>query len=387
MASNAIETQKQENGSMYVFESVVERNKFPTKKDIEKNVYPKMPDKWLGVYQAQSIAIKKYLKGQKQYLYSRDKGIMPFIEKLASSKMGASVKDRWNPMDIIMVKRQGENKIKKEIEKIANITGMIPKDKLIKLNLYMKELLKDKILIPISLKEVKVGIKEAKVEEANLKKKSKGVKFKLKPNSLKCDLDMVKPPLFDTGELAFDMFADDEEIHVQARSFRYSIPSTVIQTDLTPKGRQSGAKLGKASTEAIDKFLKSNGLERPKSPTNDTMIEVDGKFTKAQLDFWSKFYDRIKKYKIQGQQINYDAPLELGKKISNLKDIIKYGLKHQKKDRNTLGRLCSKLVGMRWIEIYYKIDQKKKFEEWLSVLYYGAKKEFSDTNGPFIKIY
>ena len=26
-------------------------------------------------------------------------------------------------------------------------------------------------------------------------------------------------------------------------------------------------------------------------------------------------------------------------------------------------------------------------EEWLSVLYYGAKKEFSETNGPFIKIY
>ena len=77
----------------------------------------------------------------------------------------------------------------------------------------------------------------------------------------------------------------------------------------------------------------------------------------------------------------------LGKKISNLKDIIKYALKHQNKDRNTLGRLCSKLVGMRWIEVYYKIDQKKKFEEWLSVLYYGAKKEFSDINGPFIKIY
>ena len=312
---------------------------------------------------------------------------MPFIEKLASSKMGVSVKDRWNPMDIIMVKRQGENKIKKEIEKIANITGMIPKDKLIKLNLYMKELLKDKILIPISLKEVKAGIKEAKVEEANLKKKSKGVKFKLKPDSLKCDLDMSKPPLFDTGEIAFDMFADDVEIHVQARSFRYSIPNTVIQTDLTPKGRQSGAKLGKTSTVAMETFLKKLNLERPKSPTNDPMIEVNGKFSEQQLNFWAKEYERIKKYKIQGQKINYDAPLELGKKISNLKDIIKYALKHQNKDRNTLGRLCSKLVGMRWIEVYYKIDQKKKFEEWLSVLYYGAKKEFSDINGPFIKIY
>ena len=37
--------------------------------------------------------------------------------------------------------------------------------------------------------------------------------------------------------------------------------------------------------------------------------------------------------------------------------------------------------------MYQTISQKKKFNEWLSVLYYGAKKEFSDTNGPFIKIY
>ena len=39
------------------------------------------------------------------------------------------------------------------------------------------------------------------------------------------------------------------------------------------------------------------------------------------------------------------------------------------------------------IEIYYKISQKQKFKEWLSTLYYGAKKEFSNLNGPFIKIY
>ena len=28
-----------------------------------------------------------------------------------------------------------------------------------------------------------------------------------------------------------------------------------------------------------------------------------------------------------------------------------------------------------------------KFEEWLGVLYYGAKKEFGTLNGPFIKIF
>ena len=63
---------------------------------------------------------------------------MPFIEKLANKEMGVTKKDAWNPMDIIMVKKQGQAKIMKEIEKIAYTKGMQPKDRLIKLNLYMK---------------------------------------------------------------------------------------------------------------------------------------------------------------------------------------------------------------------------------------------------------
>ena len=62
------------------------------------------------------------------------------------------------------------------------------------------------------------------------------------------------------------------------------------------------------------------------------------------------------------------------------------GLKKEK-DRNVLGRLFSKLVTLRHVHMYQTISKKKMFKEWLSVLYYGAKKEFSDTNGPFIKIY
>ena len=57
------------------------------------------------------------------------------------------------------------------------------------------------------------------------------------------------------------------------------------------------------------------------------------------------------------------------------------------KDRNTLGRIYSKLHALRTIELYMKISQKGKFEDWLETLYYGAKKEFSNLNGPFIKIF
>ena len=95
-------------------------------------------------------------------------------------------------------------------------------------------------MIPISLKGIKAGIKQASIEESNLTAGSKGVDIKIIPGTLFCDLDVTKPPLFDTGEFTFKIQVDDEIVKVQVRSFRYSKPSTVIQTDLTPRNDEFG---------------------------------------------------------------------------------------------------------------------------------------------------
>ena len=377
MASNAIETKKQENGSLFVFQSFIEKGKIPTPAAIEKAAYKNMPPKWYTTFDLQARVLKKYLGSSKGYVYSRDKGMMPFIESLASKTMGVSVKDRWNPMDVVMTKKNKESAIKKKIENISK--EKIDKDaKLIKLNNYMASLLKTKTLLPISLKEVKKGVKEASIEEANMSKGSKGVDFTYKKKSLKCNLTIDKNGLFDTGELAFDFYdGKNTEIHVQARSFRYSIPNTVVQTDLTPKGRQGGAKLGKASTEALDPFLAKLGLSRPKSPSQHPEIEVDGNFTSKQIKYWVSLHKKLKSVTIHNEKIDLKT---------NMNTIFML-IKINKKKTNVLGRLTSKLVVMEWLWIYSQIDKKGKFKEWMSVLYYGAKKEFSDLNGPFIKIY
>jgi len=245
----------------------------------------------------------------------------------------------------------------------------------------MKELLIEKKLIGISLKEIKKGVDKAIVEESNISSSKSAHNFKLKRNSLKCRLDMDRKGLFDTGELAMDFIVDNEsEIHVQARSFRYSIPNTVVQTDLTPKGRQSGAKLGKASTQALDQFLKGMKLQRPESPTNHKMIDVKGEFTETQLKYWDNLYNKIKNISIGGSKIDF------GNNRERLSILIQRACDN-KKSPNVLGRLTSKLVALEWAYIYCEISKAHKFEQWLSCLYYGAKKEFSDTNGPFIKIY
>ena len=380
--ATAKDTKMQENGSRVFFEQLIEKNKEASVNFIEDKAYPNMPAIWYQYYQLQGKALKKYLGNQRGYLYSRDEGIMPFLEK-AAKDMGVSTKDKWNPMDIVMVKKSNESKIMKSVEKI--LAEKIDKEaKLEKLNELMKEKLVDKTMIPISLKGLTKNAKEARIEEANLGNK-KSVKFKLKPNSLYCDLDMVKPPLFDTGEFSLRFFANQNEIAVQVRSFRYSKPTTGPQTDLTPKG--GGAKLGKASVAALRPFLAKLSLEMPPSVVKDPMITITGKFTKQQLDFWTNFYDRIQNETIAGQKVNWDQPLTYGTKKSSFKKNLETGLKNFEKDRNTLGRIFSKLHALRTIELYMKIDKKDKFEEWLETLYYGAKKEFSNLNGPFIKIF
>ena len=380
--ATAKDTKMQENGSRVFFEQLIEKNKEASVNFIEDKAYPNMPAIWYQYYQLQGKALKKYLGNQRGYLYSRDEGIMPFLEK-AARDMGVSTKDKWNPMDIVMVKKSNESKIMKSVEKI--LAEKIEKEaKLEKLNELMKEKLVDKTMIPISLKGLTKNAKEARIEEANLGNK-KSVKFKLKPNSLYCDLDMVKPPLFDTGEFSLRFFANQNEIAVQVRSFRYSKPTTGPQTDLTPKG--GGAKLGKASVAALRPFLAKLSLEMPPSVVKDPMITITGKFTKQQLDFWTNFYDRIQNETIAGQKVNWDQPLTYGTKKSSFKKNLETGLKNFEKDRNTLGRIFSKLHALRTFELYMKIDKKDKFEEWLETLYYGAKKEFSNLNGPFIKIF
>ena len=382
--ATAKDTQMQENGSRVFFEQLIEKGKEPSVSFIEETAYPNMPAIWYQYFQLQGKAIKNYLGSKKGYVYSRDKGIMPFLEK-AAKDMGVSTKDNWNPMDIVMVKRQEEKKIIKEVEKILK-GGDEKVAKLEKLNVLMQELLVSKVMVPISLKGLTKNQKEARIEEANLGGAKKKLTFKLKPSSLYCDLDMEKPPLFDTGEFSLRFLVNNkDEVAVQVRSFRYSKPTTGPQTDLTPKG--GGAKLGKASVAALRPFLANIGLEMPPSIVRDPMITVSGKFTKQQIEFWADLYDKIKNEKVEKEKVNWDAPLTYGNTKSSFKSNLENGLKNFNKDRNTLGRIYSKLHALRTIQLYMQISKKGKFEEWLETLYYGAKKEFSNLNGPFIKIF
>ncbi|HBY69599.1 MAG TPA: hypothetical protein DEG69_18735, partial [Flavobacteriaceae bacterium] len=247
MATNAQETAKQENGSRVFFESVIEKDKEPSAKEMLK-VYDGYDIGWKITYRKQVAAVKNYIGSQKGYEYSRDKGIMPYIESIAKKDCGVSVKDRWDPMDIVMVKKSMKRVVEETIRELTNMEGMTKESNLLILNAYMREALRDKILIGISLKAIKSNKRKANVELANMRDdKSSRIDIEPIDGSLKCTLTLGKKAnyLFDTGELGFDLKTESgAEIHGQTRSFQYSKARNVSQTDLTPKGRDAGAKLG-----------------------------------------------------------------------------------------------------------------------------------------------
>ena len=392
MATSAIETAKQENGSRFYLQQVIEKNKEPSYAEMIK-IYDKYNQSWRMTYEKQANAVKEYIKSEKGYEYSRDKGIMPFLEEIAKNDCGVSVKDRWNPMDIVMVKKNMKETIEGTIRELTNMEGMSKDANLLILNAYMREALEDKILIGISLKAIKLDKKKASVELANMRgDNSARVNIKPIDKSIKCILTLGKKAnyLFDTGELGFDLKTESgAEIHGQTRSFQYSKARNVSQTDLTPKGRDAGAKLGKVSSIALDDFLESNSLERPPSASRHPHIPSVGQWKDNDKKYWINLFDKLKNssYKIDFGDVSvYENNIKVGDTFEKILDkSIEY--ETDNKDRSSAGRFSSKLISMEWAHIWSEIASKDKLEEWCRVLYYGAKKEFSSNNGPFLKIY
>ena len=394
MATSAVETAKQENGSKVFMESVIENNKEPSSGEMRK-VYDGFDPSWRVIYEKQTKALQKFLGIRKGYIYSRDEGIMPMIENIAKSECGVSVKDRWNPMDIVLVKKNMQKVVEGTIKELTNIDGMSKDAKLELLNAYMRETLNDKVLIGVSLKAIKENKKVATQELANMAKGSARTTIEYDPDSLKCTLTlgMKRNFLFDTGELGFDLKTESGgSIHGQARNFQYSKARNVVQTDLTPKGKDAGAKLGKVSSVALDGFLESVNLKRPASAARHLHIPAVGTWKKTDIDYWIDLYNEIKDAKVGGDPIDFGevAVYEDRQKVSEgIENVINTAISYEteSKDRSSGGRFSSKLIALEWAKIWVEIDKKKKLKEWCTALYYGAKKEFSSKNGPFLKIY
>ena len=406
--SSAIDTAKQENGSKVYFEKYIESSKVPSESELFSvivKVYPdlgknsKLANEWLTTYRKQAEALKNYLKNNKGYSYSRDErnGFMFFIENIAKTRCGVSTKDNWDPADIYMVKKTKENAIKKKIDSITKNPDEMAN--IYSLNAYMRVLIDSKDLVPVSLKAISKSKAKADFEFSNRGKgKAKALKFE-NVGPLKCYLNFgtnsKTPTEIDNGEIAGQFKVGVNLVNWQTRNFNMSTPRGGVQTDLTPTGKDAGAKIGKASADAIDdfftKYRSKLGVVRPVNAGKDPYIPAVGQWTDKDKKYWIDFQKSLKKYKVNGKSIDFGNMriAKNGKMVSQGKFdvVLDYCIRDEESTRYAAGRLSSKLTCMRWAYVWALVEQKGLMEEWLKTLYYGAKKEFRDTNGPFLKIY
>jgi len=408
MAGNAIETAKQENGSKVAFNLWIESVKTPTESElfsVVSSVYPdlaknlKLREIWMSTYIKQCIALQSYLGTNKSYSYSRDEnnGFMSFLEGIAKERCGVKTKDNWNPADIYMVRKNKERLIKEHFDSItknpdemANIYAM---------NSYMRELIESKDLVPVSLKAISKTKLKADLELSNMGRgKQKEIKFEI-VGPLKCYLNFgtnsKTATEIDNGEIAGTFKAGDVVINWQTRNFNMSTPRGGVQTDLTPTGKDAGAKIGKASADAIDDFFTKyyNKLQivRPVNAGKDPHIPDVGGWSGDTRKYWVDFQKALSKFQVNSQKIDFgDMHVKWKNQIvktGSWEDVLDYCIREEKSTRYAAGRLSSKLTCMRWAYAWALIEKNGLMQEWLKTLYYGAKKEFRDTNGPFIKIY
>ena len=408
MAGNAIETAKQENASKVYFRKYIESTKVPSESELFSEVVEVYPDlaknlalrtAWMSTFQKQAEALKNYLgSNNKGYIYSRDErsGFMSFIEDIAKSRCGVSTKDNWDPADIYMVKKSKENEIRKKLDSITKNTDEMAN--IYSLNAYMRELIQSKDLVPVSLKAISKTKTKADLELSNMGKgKAKELIFE-NVGPLKCyanfGTNSKTPTEIDNGEIAGQFKAGDSLVNWQTRNFNMSTPRGGVQTDLTPTGKDAGAKIGKASADAIDDFFSKNysklGIIRPVNAGKDPHIPLVGKWTPETIKYWVDFQKELSKLKVNGKDIDFGdmKVMYKGKQVSSgsFADVLDYCIREEG-SKYAGGRLSSKLTCMRWAYAWALIDKKGLMQEWLKTLYYGAKKEFRDTNGPFIKIY
>lgn len=407
MAGNAIETAKQENGSKVYFRLAIESSKVPPEStffaevvkvypDLAKNI--KLREIWMSTYAKQATALVKYLGNNSGYNYSRDErdGFMTYIEDIAKKRCGVTTKDNWDPADIYMVRKSKERTIRAKIDEITKSAD--PMANIYSLNSYMRELIQSKDLVPVSLKAISNTKKTADLELSNMGRgKQKEVQFE-NVGPLKCYVNFgtnnKTPTEIDNGEIAGQFKAGDSLVNWQTRNFNMSTPRGGVQTDLTPTGKNAGAKIGKASADAIDDFFSKNytklGVIRPVNAGKDPNIPSVGEWDAKNKKYWVDFQKELSKFKINGKPIDFGdmKVLYKGREVAKgWEEVLDYCIREEQSTRYSAGRLSSKLTCMRWAYVWALIEKKGLMQEWLKTLYYGAKKEFRDTNGPFIKIY
>ena len=370
---NAVETAHQENATRVYCEYLIENARSPTF-EIIKKVYSKVDDDWMDSFEVTAQALKRYLgTGQRGYEYSRDKGIMPYLEKIAKDHCGVRTKDNWNPMDIVIIRKSMKDDIIEDLDLVEHCCESHTMA-LDALNEKMRYWAKTKDLLGISLKKVNPK-KIIKTEWSDPTKVSKKVHPKIKQNGIEFNWDLQSNGEFKTGELSFKLDVDGDTVSMQSRAFSGGKRER-NQFDMTGAG--ASAKLGKVSGPlAIDPFLHNHRLKRYEM-TNMPQI---GKWTDEDRKYWIDLFKSVKDKRLMGVSIAWGS----NNTVDNWSTMLEKAIKLEQDIVRTASQLSSKLQSLYMLYNFCELEKENLVSKFLGVCYYGAKKQY-DSAGVFLKI-
>ena len=377
----------------------------------KSGVYPQANAVWRRSYDEQVIGLMNYMISRgittTGWSWSRDQanGMMNFSNKIAQQKGGVTGSlDSWNPMDVVAVKKSDDAKIKKRITEMCD-TG----DKLLNLknlNALMEEYIREKKLMPISLKQVGKNEKGTFEMSSNLKTREAKRRslHEFTADNFMCDLawDADANEWKFAQEISWDMIdkggagREGLSVHVQGRTFQAKQPREKPQHSGAAIGA-TGAMLGKASVGKLDEFVKKCGLEEVPAPAKHPHIPSPGSvWSDGDKKYWINLYNTLSSVRIDGKSINFGRPGKYAEGNNPIDGGFEAALNEAcladqrgaktKTGRSAGSRLTAKLWGMEWLHRYYMMSKKMKFDVFMHVLVDAMKKE-SATAGPFIKVF
>ena len=400
-------------------------------KNVIYKTYRGINTDWYTTFLEQAEAVKNYLgvaNKDTSYKYGWFDGSVGWnTNKIPSNKVTSIVtdiwnvftrdqrnlfgnkKDSWNTADVYMVKASKESEILTEVKELHKLftDSTSPEIFVGVLKTYMSKCLKQKWLIPISLK-----------------KKTSGVTVKAKENNVDDypvgELAVIEAS-FDEEPYSYFEIQDRGELDFKGNSFKYKASFTVgsykqkylIEQRMQGAGSKQEVKDIVATTSGHYKAASAQTglvpapkfsemiLEYSKEEYNYNIPNVNTTFTQQEKDYWKDYFKEVYSdntfsnvdfgtLKIMGKAHTPEDFMEVAIGIDELTDAqVKSNYGVSKGDYSA--KLRNKLRHLRFMKAFINAKNRgdEVFGKFICEIYYRAAKmnmDESDLAGPFIKI-
>ena len=307
-------------------------------------------------------------------------------------------KDSWNTADVYMTKKADDTKMRKMIDALKEeFDDLDPEIYVGTVNAFMSQMLKEKKMLPISLKQ-KTKNANVRIYETNLKLGPDGLE--VKDGSVETPLKTVMDVATRRGETDFAgnslRFAARFEAGTYAKKYSWESKGSSKTADATEPRDLVLNNKGKYTTATA----RNGSIPGPKmadlvktysGEDINLNIPMNRVLNDKEISYWQNYIKTIISNKSPNVPIDLGKFTIDGKKVKPEEFIKMLSLMDKGKPggKNFDQKMRAKLRHLRYIKMFYDADKKKKLGELISFAYFLSSKmniKQGDLAGPFIKV-